>query len=190
MNRNNICNSNLSNYSEEEALKALYKNFDEAIERQNKQLYEDTDYFYEEFHVIVNGASHAFILGAPQFEGMLSFMRQVCSENLYPDVVVEALGNATVKQSAIPVRPWQLLMLDRPEAKLIQDARTVSNEHSKLMAIANYMLLQAVATPSGAAQIIARLEHDAEKELYGKELSSAMLSVIEGMRAIEDGDLR
>lgn len=67
----------LAEYSEEQALRTLGINIDEAIGRDSVDV--DGDAIYETIQILVNGTVHAFMLTGSVAAGMMEFIKKVCS---------------------------------------------------------------------------------------------------------------
>lgn len=107
MNTNEIRNLNLPEYSEEETLKALHKNVDAALDRQNR-IFEETNIdIYDQLFITVNGIQHAFLLGGPQVQGICEFIKNVCEENGYaiPCGPEDAYDAQTIIEAVMQPKP-------------------------------------------------------------------------------------
>ena len=76
-------NINLPGYSEPDALQHLLVHADRALVADINRTEKDDDYTIDQFTISINGVTCAFILGAPQVEGLYAFVRHICKENLY-----------------------------------------------------------------------------------------------------------
>lgn len=72
----------LPGYSEGLALHTLLQRLDLALDEANDEGWIDND-IYPQVTITVDGVATAFILGGPQYDALITFIKQVASENLH-----------------------------------------------------------------------------------------------------------
>ena len=78
-----VHNTDLPGYSEPDALQHLLVHADRALVADINRTELDGEFTLDQFTISINGVTCAFILGAPQVEGLYAFIRRICEENMY-----------------------------------------------------------------------------------------------------------
>lgn len=78
-----VHNIDLPGYSEPDALQRLLVHADRALLADIHRMDRDGEFTLDQFVISIDGVSCAFILGAPQVEGLYAFVRHICEENMY-----------------------------------------------------------------------------------------------------------
>lgn len=73
----------LPGYSEPYALQTLLVALNVAMDEDMDRMDHEQDYVCDQFTITVGGKAIAFILGAPQIEGLYRFVQNIADENLY-----------------------------------------------------------------------------------------------------------
>lgn len=73
----------LPNYSEPMALQTLLVALNVAMGGDIERMEHEQNYTGDQFVIIVGGKAIAFILGAPQVEGLYKFVQSIADENFY-----------------------------------------------------------------------------------------------------------